>query len=301
MPKMKIARIEDKIRNFAIVNAPYSNVIGLGRSIIALGTLLTLITNPIDNLLIKKTTGEFFLTELLKEDISTKFNFFLLFGSENLFIAKWLAIIILVVIISGYFQKITSILHWWITFSFFHSSAIIDGGDQIASILTLLLIPICLFDNRRNHWDHRVERESILNLISISFLFLLQLQMSIVYLHAAVGKFGHNEWANGTAIYYWLNHSYFGMSQYMNFFNVLLTNSYVVTFLTYGTLILELALFLALFAGKNYKLILLFIAIFFHFIIIFSLGIFSFFFAMAGGLILYLCPANIDLKFLLKK
>ncbi|MEF9479282.1 hypothetical protein OWR28_17450 [Chryseobacterium sp. 1B4] len=159
MPEMNINSIEDKIKNFAVANAPYSNVIGLGRSIIALGTLLTLITNPIDDLLMKRTSGEFLLNELLKGDFSTKFNFFFLFGFNNLFIVKWLAIVILLITISGYFQKITCILHWWITFSFFHSSAIIDGGDQIGSILTLLLIPICLFDNRKNHWDRRIKRE----------------------------------------------------------------------------------------------------------------------------------------------
>ena len=301
MSKLIEINWENKIRDFAMQNAPYSNVVGLARSILALGTLLTLLFNPIENILIKKNNGEFLLQEILTDDIITKFNFYFIFNSENFSIAKWLSVAILILVISGYFQKITSILHWWICISFFHASAIIDGGDQIASNLTLLLIPICFFDNRKNHWHRRVERESIFNLISIFFLYLIQFQIAIVYFHAAVGKFSHTEWSNGTALYYWLNHSYFGVPEYLNFINAFLANSYFVTFITYGTLLLELALFLALFAGKKYKKTLLFFAIFFHLFIILFMGIFSFFFSVTAGLILYLYPSNINIEKLCQK
>ncbi|MFK7799317.1 MAG: hypothetical protein AB8E82_17840 [Aureispira sp.] len=39
-------------------------------------------------------------------------------------------------------MKITSILHWWITFSYMHTSALVEGGEQIASIMTLAFIPL---------------------------------------------------------------------------------------------------------------------------------------------------------------
>lgn len=296
MSKVIGIKFEDKIRNFSRMNAPYSNVIGLARSILALGTLLTLLFNPIENLLIKKTNGEFVLQALLNDDFITVINFFLIFGADNLIIGKWLAILILLAVISGYYQKITSILHWWICLSFFHASTIIDGGDQIAANLSLLLIPICLFDNRKNHWNKRVESDNVLNLVSLLFLYLIQLQMAVIYFHAAVGKFSHNEWSNGTALYYWLNHSYFGLPEYLNFLNIFLSNPYFVTLFTYGSLILEISLFLALMAGKKYKISLLFLAIFFHFIILLFMGIFSFFFSITAGLIIYLFPTNINIK-----
>jgi antimicrobial peptide system SdpB family protein len=292
---------EDKIRDYTRLNVPYSNVVGLARSILAMGTLFTLLLNPIDNILIKNTNGEFVLQEILNKDIFTNFNFFFLFGTENLSIVKWLSIVILISVISGYFQKITSVLHWWVCISFVHASTIIDGGDQIASNLSLFLIPICLFDNRKNHWDRKVENESIFNLLSLFFLYLIQLQMAIIYFHAAVGKFGHTEWSNGTALYYWLNHSSFGLPDYLKFINELLSNSYFITLITYGSLILELALFLALLAGKKYKMTLLFMAIIFHFFIIICLGIFSFFFSVVAGLILYLYPTNTNIKILCLK
>ena len=104
-------KFEDKIRNFARINVPYSNVIGLARSILALGTLLTLFFNPIENLLIKKTNGEFVLQALLNDDFITVINFFLIFGADNIIIGKWLAILILLAVISGYYQKILRLKH----------------------------------------------------------------------------------------------------------------------------------------------------------------------------------------------
>lgn len=292
---------EEKIRNYVQNNVPNSNVIGFARTILAMGTLLTLLFNPIENILIKKTNGEFILQEILNGDVVTKFNLFFLFGTDNLIFTKWIAIAILLTVISGYYQKITSILHWWVCLSFFHASTIIDGGDQIASNLTLLLIPICVIDNRKNHWNRRVENNNVLNLVSLFFIYLIQFQMAIIYFHAAIGKLGHNEWSNGTAMYYWLNHSCFGLPEYLSFIKLFLSNSYFVTFITYGTLILELALFLALLAGKRYKLSLLYLAIFFHLFIIFFMGIFSFFFSVTAGLILYLYPTNTNIEILCLK
>lgn len=131
---------------------PYTNVIGLARSILALGTMLTLLLNSTDHLFSRTEKGVFF-NPLLNIDIFSvnKFNFFLLIGNENIYIMKYIAISILLLVVSGYFIKITAILHWWICCSFMLSSSILDGGDQIASILSLLILPICLTDNRKNH------------------------------------------------------------------------------------------------------------------------------------------------------
>ena len=60
MSKLIEINWENKIRDFAMQNAPYSNVVGLARSILALGTLLTLLFNPIENILIKKIMENFF-------------------------------------------------------------------------------------------------------------------------------------------------------------------------------------------------------------------------------------------------
>lgn len=298
----RINNLEEKLRTFALKRSPYTNVVGFSRSLIALGTLLTLLINPVDTIFIRKISGSFIIPPLQNE-FANKINFFYAIGKDNLVVMKWCAIIALILVISGYFQKITSVLHWWISFSFLHSAAVIDGGDQIASILTLLLIPVCFFDNRKNHWDLKKEQLKAANLVSIFFIYIIRIQVAVIYFHASVGKFENTEWANGTALYYWLNHSFFGMPDYFSFINNFLENPFFVSILTYGVLILELLLFLGLVASVRYRKAILIIALGFHFFIILFHGIFSFFFSISAALILYLYPTyeEFRLKWFQKK
>lgn len=292
-----ISTIENNIKTFSTEKSPYTNVVGVSRSLIALGTLLTLLTNSINTIFVRKIS-DVYVIPLMQDEFSSKINFFFLFGNENTVFMKWFAIASLILVISGYYQKISSLLHWWISFSFLHSSTIIDGGDQIASILTLLLIPICFFDNRKNHWDSKKTENRMTNLISICFLYIIRIQVAIIYLHASIGKFSHIEWADGTALYYWLNQSFFGLPSYLTFLNYFLENHLFVTILTYGVLIFELMLFLGLFATIRYRKKILLAGLLFHFSIILFHGIFSFFFSISAALILYLYPTyeNLDIK-----
>ena len=288
---------EDKLRQISLTNYNTS-LLGLSRSLLAVGTLLTLLINPTENFIYELQDGVYLNPLLSTVTGFNKYNFFLLLGFENIFIMKILAIILLLLVVSGYYIKLSSIFHWWICVSFIMFSSAIDGGDQIANNLTFLLVPICLFDKRLNHW-HKSKSllESNLNFIPITFALLIRLQMAVIYFHSATGKFNVPEWSNGTAIYYWLNHTVFGMPYLLEgITNELLENKFIVVTLTYCSMILELILFLSL--GMNYsKRKYLFIpAIIFHFLIVVYHGIFSFFFSMAAGLIFLLLDASKNLK-----
>jgi len=290
-------RFNKNLKGFALEYFPYTNVLGLSRSVIAIGTLLTLLTNS-SSILIQKTDKGEYLNPLINPitDIN-KFNFFLLFGVGQFDLMRYLAIFFLLVVISGAFIKITSILHWWISISFFLSSSVIDGGDQIASILSLLLIPICLTDERKNHWDNTKPYSKPKNIIGIVAVYLIRLQIAIIYFHAAVGKFDISEWRDGTAVYYWFNHSFFGMPEYIaNPMNYMMSNKWAVSILTYSVLIGEITLFLCLTASKKVRKLIFPFAVLFHFLIIIYHGIFSFFFSIVGGLIIYLIPINSSLN-----
>ncbi len=300
MIKNFFLQLEAYSKNLVENYSPHTNVVGLGRSLLALGSLLTLAINPAHYFFNKSIEGVYFNPLL---DLETypfnNFNFFLLFGVENAWIMKWLAVIILIVVISGYFIKISSILHWWIAISFMLSSSLLDGGDQIASILSFLLIPICLTDSRKNHWQKIKNNNSPKNLIAILFVWIIRIQVAVIYFHASTGKFNTIEWENGTALYYWLNHSVFGITDfYRPLLDPMLSNTFLQPLLTYGVIILEICLFLALTASVKYRKRILPLAIFFHFFIILFHGIFSFFFSIVAGAILYLYPTyqNIDFK-----
>lgn len=293
-----IERINKKIIDLTINYFPYTNVVGLARSILALGTFLTLLFNPIDELF-HRTTDHKILNSLLEPLLPlNKYNFFILFGFENVIYMKWLALIILLLVMSGYFIKLTSILHWWVSISFLYFSSIIDGGDQITTILTFLLIPLCITDPRKNHWVIIKPFESPKTIIGLFSVWIIRLQMAIIYFHASISKFDVTDWKNGTAIYYWLNHGSFGMPLFLERpMNYLLSNFIVVSFITYGVLIFELLLFLAITSSIKYRKRILYFGLIFHFSIIIFHGIFSFFFSMAAGLILYLYPTYEKINF----
>src|SRR6266487_2960956 len=120
----------------SIVPEKYSskNIIGFSRTLIAAGMLLTLIFNNIHSLL----TPAYLQTLDLP---SFRVNFFLLFHSAHIVDMQVAAIIILLIIMSGYFMQITALFHFWIAASFYMLKPLVVGGDSINMLLTLLLIP----------------------------------------------------------------------------------------------------------------------------------------------------------------
>jgi antimicrobial peptide system SdpB family protein len=266
----------------------YTNLLGLGRSLLATGTLLTLLLNS-NSILFDPNILSEPGTLLQKAGI-----FFLM--SEHLLIAKLLCILILLAVISGWYPKITGVLHWYISYSFFTSCNIVDGGDHITAVMTFLLIPITLTDPRKNHWyGVHTSVETLKATIARAFFILIQIQVCAIYFHAFVGKIGVEDWLNGTAAYYWLTHEFFGIHRALNpLFNSILANPFAVTLVTWGTLVLEFLLASCILLDKhsNRRYFMLAAGLLFHFSILVIHGLFTFFFAISACLFLYLLPDN---------
>ncbi len=266
------------------------NSYNLGRTILAMGTLLTMLTNSNYTLF----GNQFILSNTNSIYEYTLFNLF----ENNLIIAKIISIIVLFIVILGYYPKITGILQFYITFSFFVACDIIDGGDHIASNLTLLLVPITLLDNSKNHWfKKRTTKQTFSQLIYYSSYLLIRIQVCVIYFHAFLGKFSVEEWLNGTDTYYWFTHTYFGINDiFVDYIKYFLSFPITVTLITWGTLFFEFLLSSALFMKRDNKIryYLLIIGILFHFSIFIIHGLASFFFTMSAALILYLIPFDID-------
>jgi len=288
-------QIDNTIKTIVDKRYPYTNVIGLVRSMLALGLLLTLLFTNIHHLGIQNLDGEFINSVL----VQSEWNFFALFGVEHLALMKVVAILLLLLVISGYFPQLTCFVHWWIASSFMFFSSVIDGGDQIHNNITLILIPLCLTDPRINHWHtSREKRESVFNLLGVFAIWVIKFQVAIIYLQASVAKYSETEWANGTALYYWLNNSVFGSQPLvLDLIMPILQNGLLISIITYGVMGLELILFAALFMSYKKRMILLPIALGFHFFIIIFHGIFSFFFSIAAIALLYLLPPDYSIKF----
>ena len=270
----------------------YSPRLGLIRSLLAFGSLITLAFNPFSDLfpyelwLIKKNKPETLFDPL---------NIFYIGSYETGTLIYFASIIALIFVIIGYIPQVTCILHCWIAYSIYYGTLIVEGGDQITCILSLLLIPICLADKRINHWSTKNKFKYSLNKYLNYFLFtilcFIQLQIAFLYLDAGIEKCKVDEWVDGSAIYYWSNDTVFGASGFLEGILNFLFQSKIVTFvLNWLVILLELTLFSALFMNKANKDTLFIFALIFHLLIFLVHGLPAFSFAMTASLLLLLKP-----------
>jgi len=147
---MLSARLDKLINRLSRKNI-FTYRIGLARTTLALGSLLTLTFTDASVLF---TTG----SELAHRHFSSELyflqnvNLFGILPFAQIHYSVYLAICILILVIVGWWPRYTCILHYWVCFSFNHSTSVLEGGDQITANLVLLLIPICLLDDRKSHW-----------------------------------------------------------------------------------------------------------------------------------------------------
>ncbi len=252
---------------------PWTNVYGLGRSLIALSTFLTLISNDIDLLFYSS------LSNGRSPEISGlyKINFFNFFHSYHE-TSKIVALILLLLVISGWRPLLTGIFHTWIAISFMQLCPYIDGGDQICQILSILILPLCLFDTRKWHWAPSVTTKASTNpyvqIFFKYFVIMIRLQIALVYLNSATAKFGVNEWVNGSAVWYWFKEPTVGYNNYIGYvLDPVLRIPILIALITWGAIIFELLLAGALFMEKKYWKYLLTSGIIFHLMILLIFGL----------------------------
>lgn len=264
------------------------SIIGFSRSLLAAGTLLTLLFNDL-NLLIPGN----YLQSLDMGSLKFRYNFFLLFSTSHIAIMQVIGILLLLVIISGHFLQLSSLLHFWITASFYVLNPVKVGGDNINTILTLLLIPVCLFDSRKNHWHVPIESTKFNQSMQDIFLIIIKLQVAYIYFDSLYDKLHVKEWLNGMMIYYWFNHHFFGLHpKLLSLVNPLLRTVPVLIFIAWSVILLEAILMAGFILPKRARFTALYVGIIFHLLIMLVHGFASFFFAMSSALLLYLYPAH---------
>lgn len=276
-----------------------TNVLGMARSILAVSLLLTLCTNSLSDLFYPTGVTN---RELLRDSIAQSMSLFSLFGRDALELARSIAVAILALVCIGWRPRWTGILHWWVSFSFSISAVLVDGGDQINSILSMLLIPFCLADGRVSHWESESKESAAKNGFMLSTLLasvyvIIRLQVAAIYFQASTAKFAVDAWSNGTAVYYWFYDSIFGMPAWLEpLLRPILLNSHGVVIVTWSVLIFEAVLACAFFMPQRFWKMLLPLAIAFHFGIALIHNLSSFFLTMTAALIIFLRPLNEPLR-----
>lgn len=245
--------------------------------------LLTLIATP-QNIL-------FFVDPLADESTGVQcnaplssFTLWCLNGDETTWtnIASVLYAVVLIAVISGIAPAITSWLHWYVSVSLILNSNIIDGGDQLLSNLLFLTALISINDNRLFLWKKRAANsnpDSLRTSLSSAGFLLFILQLAAVYAHSTIAKLSVPQWTDGSAIWYWLQAGVVADRESSIIHSIIffiIQNPVGSTLLTYGTLVLQTYLLLALFLGRRARSIALALGVVFHLGIAVMMGLWSF-------------------------
>jgi antimicrobial peptide system SdpB family protein len=270
--------------------SPWGPAYGLARSALALGTLLTLIGNPIDLLFFP--VGHMFELPPTSSHVERWTLFWLL--RDHLELARGIAVGILVVAAAGYRPRVFGVLQWWVALSFMSASSIPDGGDQVTTVLTLLLVPVTLTDPRKWHWSSAPEvgptlSDALLARVARWSVLILRVQVCAIYLNAVMAKVRVSEWLNGTALYFWMTDPLMGPGrEHLGFFSSLLSDAGLVTASTWSVLLMQVLLAMGLCMPRVYRPLLLPVGLLFHVGTVVAFGLMSFCLAMTGALLLYL-------------
>lgn len=279
------------------------NTLTLVRSLLALNFFITLLFTDVNDLIPK-----YHLDKISESDFwLMKLNYFTWF--DDALLPYIFSIIVLIIIIAGYYPRVLCFFQVWIAYSIFYSTLIVEGGDQINVILSLLLVPIAILDNRKNGWISTIGRESrvkerkkrlIYNLLKYNAqiaLYFIKIQIAVLYLNAGVSKIFASDWMNGTAVYYWFFDPMFGASENtQHVFGFLFKNDLTVSLLNWSVILLEILLAFSLFFKQKEKYVFFCLGVIFHFSIVIFHGLVTFFIAMLGCLIIYLCRMDLSIK-----
>lgn len=279
---------------------PWTNVYGLARTLLAAATGLILLLNPAW-VLFRPGSGEQGIVNcnLTVERISV----FCVAG-PHLDLARLGSVIALLIVASGWRPRYTGILHWWISFSFYSSARVTDGGEQAAALFTLLLIPITLTDSRKWHWQTLqpgvVTSKAQVARMLVAWIgsMAVQIQLAFIYLDACVEKLRVPEWQDGTIMYYVVRDDLLGAPHFLQLL-VPLTSTAFVVFLAWPSLLLELSLATNILMRPSARRVLFFFGVFFHSSIAILIGIPSFALVMIGALLMGVVPNGWTLRDLL--
>ena len=264
-------------------------ILAVSRTLTAFSTLATIVFTPVAKLF---APAEGRHDPIVCEGGYKNINYFCWEGKQEPRIAIFLSIIILFMVIWGTIPWITSLLHFYLAFFLNKSLAIPDGGDQLCVFLTLFFAIAYFGDMRTNHWQTLTKLLAWIPYTSISAVFLIKAQMSIIYLNAAIHKMAKDDWREGSTLYYLLGGSFEPSGFAYSIYSWMVYQPFITVALTWGSMVIELLLGIVIFTNMRWRYIFFIIGLLFHVGIIFFLGITTFQIAMIAGLIILVVPFN---------
>jgi antimicrobial peptide system SdpB family protein len=281
-----LSSLERRAAALAAARTPFTSVVGLARTMLALATAGTLAATA-PQVIFSPAAEVAEIPPVCGAERAA--SLFCTLPREDLTLMRWAAVVLLLVVASGWRPRVTGVLHAWVAWSLQASGVLVDGGDQVASNLALLLVPLTLADARRWHWSDDDTSGSVARVVAQVSLFAARLQVAGVYFHAAAGKFGHEEWSDGTAVYYWFTHPFFGAPAWLRGpLTSALEVGVVVALIAWGTIVLEFFLAAAPWLPRRTQRMLFPMGVALHLGIVLIHGLVSFVTTMWAALVLLL-------------
>ena len=188
------------------------------------------------------------------------------------------AVAVLVAVTAGFRPRWLCIPHWYIAFSLAGRMSALNGGEEIAQIFTLLLIPQCLGDTRTWHW-RRPDQPMAPAWRGSAYAahLLLRLQIVVVYLDAALSKLAYPAWQHGTAVRTLLNDPQNGLPLALRpLADHLLGPIWISAAVTWSVIAMELGIATSMLFRARVRRRALALAVCLHTAIILAMGLFSF-------------------------
>lgn len=209
--------------------------------------------------------------------------------------SHWIMLGLLCLVASGFYSRALGFVHAWVTFSIAASISLPDGGELASKVIALLLIPMCVTDNRMWHWTRpKAPLGPIARGVAYASLCAIRLQVAGIYLDSGLGKLASQDWLAGTAEYYVLRDNMFGAAGWVRDLAVSLMSVPALVFLvTWGSMALEvtIGILLLLRNDRTRRLALTFVVIF-HVGIVVTIGLWTFALAMIGAVTLASLPSG---------
>ncbi|MFF3222367.1 sporulation-delaying protein SdpB family protein [Nocardia suismassiliense] len=179
---------------------------------------------------------------------------------------------------SGFMPKWTCIPHWYVAFSINASIVPTNGGDAVAQVATMLLIPICLGDDRIWHWQPPKHSLSPgWQGSAFAAQLVICLQVFVIYAVAVVSKLSDPAWLGGHALYIVASDPLFAPPPPIRqLLEPAMTSFWAVAAMTWAVIVVQAAIAVSIFSNRRARLCGLILGSALHVMIIIVLGLPSF-------------------------
>lgn len=234
---------------------PRGRPLAVGRSLLAAATLVTILFSTDAELFIRTTE----LPSGLRCTGIRAASLWCLAGptGTGLLLSRILAIAVLVAVLTGFRPKWTCVPHWYVSFSLASAMEMSNGGDAIAQVTTMLLIPVCLGDDRAWQWTS-VTRPLPPSWRGSAFAAHLAVrgQICLIYITAVTAKLMDPLWRQGSAMYFVEHHPQYGFPPFvLDLLTPVLNSYWFVAAFSWSVIVLQVVVTVLILGRRKHRLI----------------------------------------------